>query len=170
MDEESSLFDFSVIELGLVDAPPEPSFDNLTKLATEQLDVPVSLVSIVDYANGRQFFKSQIGLSGHWAIDRQTPLSHSFCQYVVNNDKALVVEDARTSDLLKENLAIPDLGVTAYFGTPFYGPSGMPIGALCAISGEPRIWSQSDKDKLNTLTCCVTDLIKLRASLKPVKS
>lgn len=166
MDEESSLFDFSLIELGLVDAPPEASFDNLAKLATELLDVPVSLVSIVDFANDRQFFKSQIGLSDHWAIDRQTPLSHSFCQYVVKSDQPLVVEDARTSDLLKNNLAIPDLGVTAYMGTPFYGPSGMPIGALCAISGEPRVWSQSDKDKLNTLASCVTDLIKLRASLK----
>lgn len=166
MDEESSLFDYSLSELGLIDAPAEASFNNLTKLATELLDVPVSLVSIVDFANDRQFFKSQIGLSGHWAIDRQTPLSHSFCQYVVKSDEPLVVEDARTNDLLKDNLAIPDLGVTAYLGTPFYGPSGMPIGALCAISGEPRVWSQSDKDKLNTLASCVTDLIKLRASLK----
>ena len=166
IDDESSVYDFSLRELGLVDSPPEASFDNLTKLATELLDVPVSLVSIVDYANKRQYFKSQIGLTDHWAIDRQTPLSHSFCQYVVNSNAPLIVEDARKSELLKDNLAIPDLGVTAYMGTPFYGPSGIPIGALCAISGEPRVWSQSDKDKLNTLASCVTDLIRLRASLK----
>lgn len=166
MDEESSVFDFSLSELGLVDAPPEASFDNLTSLATELLDVPVSLVSLVDYANNRQFFKSQVGLTGHWAIDRQTPLSHSFCQYVVNTDKPLVIEDARTNELLKDNLAIRDLGVIAYLGTPFYGPSGMPIGALCAISGEPRVWSTSDRKRLDTLAGCVTDLIKLRASLK----
>lgn len=65
---------YSFEELGLVDAPPESIFDNLTKLATSLFDIPVSLVSIVDFDNNRQYFKSQLGLVEPWAAQRQTPV------------------------------------------------------------------------------------------------
>ncbi len=43
---------------------------------------PVALVSLVDA--DRQFFKSCVGdVAEELASTRQTPLSHSFCQYTV---------------------------------------------------------------------------------------
>lgn len=166
MTDELLVLDFTLNELGLVDAPPEDSFDNLTKLTTQLLGVPVSLVSVVDSAGDRQFFKSQVGLTGHWASERQTPLSHSFCQHVVARNCPLVINDAREQDLVRDNLAIRDLGVIAYLGMPIYGPAGNPIGAMCAICDEPRSWSNDDQDKLAMIANCVTDQIRLRASLK----
>lgn len=166
MIDETTVFNFTLDELGLVDAPPEDAFDNVTKLATSLLDAPVSLVSVVDFAKDRQFFKSQVGLTDHWARERQTPLSHSFCQHVVTQNRPLIVEDASKHDLVKDNLAIPNLGVAAYLGVPFYGPTGHPIGAMCVVSGEPRAWTQDDEEKMTMLAHCVTDLVRLRASLK----
>lgn len=166
MIDETTVFNFTLDELGLVDAPPEDAFDNVTKLATSLLDAPVSLVSVVDFAKDRQFFKSQVGLTDHWARERQTPLSHSFCQHVVTQNRPLIVEDASKHDLVKDNLAIPNLGVAAYLGVPFYGPTGHPIGAMCVVSGEPRVWTQDDEEKMTMLAHCVTDLVRLRASLK----
>ena len=66
---------------GLLDSPPEAAFDRLTHLAVLLLNAPVALVSLVD--DRRQFFKSQVGLAEPWASARETPLTHSFCQYVV---------------------------------------------------------------------------------------
>src|SRR5215212_1356552 len=95
----------------LLDTPAEEAFDRLTRLATRILRVPVSLVSLID--RDRQFFKSCVGLPEPWASARQTPMSHSFCQHAVVTARPLVIEDAREHPLVRENLAIPDLGVIA---------------------------------------------------------
>ena len=100
----------------LLDTPAEAAFDRLTNLASRILGVPVALVSLV--TPDRQFFKSQCGLPSPYSERRETPLSHSFCQYVVEDGAALIVEDAREDERLAANLAIPDLGVIAYAGYP----------------------------------------------------
>src|SRR5918997_5158566 len=106
----------AVHRTGLLDTPVEHAFDRLTRLATTVLQVPVALVSLVDH--DRQFFKSCIGLPEPWASRRETPLSHSFCQHAVASRQPLIIDDARQHPLVRENLAIPDLGVIAYAGIP----------------------------------------------------
>ena len=60
---------------GLLDTPPEETFDRLTRLASRILRVPVSLISLVDAE--RQFFKSQIGLPAPYDTNSADP-SHTF--------------------------------------------------------------------------------------------
>lgn len=155
---------YSLNELGLVDSPPDTAFDNLTKLAASLFNTSVSLVSIVDFENNRQFFKSQQGLAEPWAAQRQTPLSHSFCQHVVNDNATLVVENAAQHPKVKDNLAIRDLGVTTYLGAPIYNPENEPIGAFCVIGGEVRRWTHEEIEQLERLSGCVTDAIRLKAA------
>lgn len=156
---------YSLVDLGLVDAPPDSAFDNLTKLAASLFKTPVSLVSIVDFENNRQFFKSQQGLLVEpWATQRQTPLSHSFCQHVVNDNATLVVENAALHAKVKDNLAIRDLGVAAYLGAPIYNPQNEPIGAFCVIDGETHRWTHDEIEQLERLSNCVTDVIRLKAA------
>ena len=88
----------------LLDTPAEEAFDRFTRLATQVLRVPVSLISILD--SDRQFFKSVIGLQPPFAETRETPLSHSFCQHVVRTGEPLIVADAREHELVRRNLAI----------------------------------------------------------------
>ena len=45
---------------GVLDTPPEERFDRITRLVSEELGVPISLVSLVDM--DRQWFKSRVGL------------------------------------------------------------------------------------------------------------
>lgn len=150
--------------LGLVDTPPEESFDKFTRLVAFAVDVPVALVSFVEEDKDRQFFKSQIGLPCPWAEDRQTPLSHSFCQYVKRDNRPLIVENAPEDSRVCTNLAIPDLGVRAYLGVPIHDPEEAPLGALCAIDSTPRTWERFDIDFMIDLATCVTDQIRLRAA------
>lgn len=139
---------------GLLDSAREEAFDRLTRLATRALGVPVALVSLVD--NDRQFFKSQIGLPEPWASERQTPLSHSFCQHVVTSAEPLIVNDAREHPLVRDNRAVPELGVIAYAGLPLVTPDGHVLGSFCAIDTKPRQWSQNDLAILSDLAATAT--------------
>lgn len=150
-------------DLGLLDTDAEQDFDRYTRLATELLGVPVSLVSLV--AAGRQFFKSQHGLTGPVADARQTPLSHSFCQYAVASGQPLVISDAREHPLVADNLAIRDLGVIAYAGMPLVLSDGHAVGAFCAIDGVPRDWSERDIRILGDLAAAVIAHLELRRTL-----
>ena len=147
-----------------MDAPPEGTFDNFTKLATSIFNIPVSLVSIIDLDKDRQFFKSQVGLEGVWAAQRQTPLSHSFCRHVVDENATLVVNDAAQHEKVKDNPAVHDLGVATYLGAPIYSPESKPIGAFCVIDSKPRQWTHKEIEQLERLATCIADAIKLKAA------
>ena len=150
-------------DLGLLDTEAEEDFDRYTRLATDSLGVPVSLVSLVDA--DRQFFKSQAGLTGEFAEAGQTPLSHSFCQYPVSSKRPLIVSDARQDPLVANNLAIRDLGVIAYAGIPLVLSDGHGVGAFCAIDDKPRDWSERDIRILGDLAAAVTAHLELRKAL-----
>jgi signal transduction histidine kinase len=149
---------------GLLDSPPEEAFDRLTRLVTRILGVPVALVTLVD--GHRQFFKSCVGLPEPWATQRETPLSHSFCQYTVTTGEPLVIDDAREHPQLRENLAIPDLGVVAYAGIPLQTADGHTLGTFCAIDTRPRRWSESDLATLRDLAASAATEIELRVALQ----
>ncbi len=148
---------------GLVDSAPEESFDRLTRMVTRLLGVPVSLVSLVD--DKRQFFKSMHGLGGWAGEQRQTPLSHSFCQTVVVEQTPLIVTDAKNDARVCDNLAVPELGVRAYLGVPLV-VSGHVIGSLCAIDTTPRDWSESHLNTLSDVAAIVMSEIGLRDEIK----
>ena len=131
---------------GLLDTAPEERFDRLAARAAESLGADSVLITLVD--GERKFIKIQGGPSDRFAGRRQTPLSHSFCQYVVAGNAPLLVEDAREDPALRTNLAIEDLGVVAYAGVPLLDADGRALGALCAIGHEPRRWSQEDLAEL----------------------
>ncbi|MES2705243.1 MAG: ATP-binding protein [Verrucomicrobiota bacterium] len=144
----------------LLDPALEPAFDTLTALARQVLGVPVALISVID--RDRQFFKSQCGLTGAPATDRGTPLSHSFCKYVVAFSETLVVEDARVHPMVKDNPAVSEFGVRSYLGVPVYAEKGAPVGAFCVMDFEPRTWTQQDIGIMTALAGQVTGEVSLR--------
>ena len=161
------LDDFSrltaLYRLMLLDSPPEVAFDRITHLLSKLLDAPVALMTLLDV--NRQFFKSQIGLEEPWASARQTPLSHSFCQYVVMTGQPLIVTDARTDPLLATNRAIEDLNVIAYAGVPLCTEQGQVLGSLCVIDSVPRFWQNDELSILNDLAAMLMTEIELRRHL-----
>lgn len=145
--------------MAILDTPQEAQFDRLTELATDLLDVPIALVSLVD--DERQFFKCSVGLPEPWASQRGTPLSHSFCQHVVDTAEPLVLEDARGHDVLRENLAIQDLGVIAYAGIPLKTSDGYTLGTFCAIDTKPRVWTDRQIEMLVVFAAAAMSAIEL---------
>lgn len=122
---------------GLLDSAPEPNYDRLTQLVSKLLDVPFSLITYID--DKRQFNKSIVGTD-----ERNMPLSHSYCQYVVADQQALAVKDTREDERLRDNLAIRDFNAVAYLGVPLLSPGGQVLGSLCAVDTKPRDWTDEE--------------------------
>ena len=149
----------SLAETGLLDADAREALDRYARIAARALAAPVSLVSLVD--DQRQFFAAARGLKPPWKARRQTPLSHSFCQHVVNNRSALVVDDACKDLRVCDNLAIEELQISAYAGVPLCDPRGNVLGSFCVIDHQPRHWTAEELDLLRLLADAVAEEIEL---------
>ena len=144
----------------LLDAPPDEALARFTRLARRLLQTPVALVSLVD--DRRQFFAAQDGLEGWAADDRETPLSHSFCQHVVADGAPLRVDDARDDARLRDNRAIPDLGVLSYLGLPIHDAAGYVLGSFCVLGSTPRAWTDDEEAVLTDLRDALETELALR--------
>ena len=102
----------SLRELGVLDTGPEGRFDRLTRLASEALEVPVALVSMVDV--DRQWFKSKLGLDA-----TETPRDMAFCAHAILSHDVLQVPDALADERFADNpLVVNDPQVRFYAGAP----------------------------------------------------
>lgn len=153
----------SLIRTGL-GAEPDPMFDRFASIVQRALGVPVALVSLVD--DVRQVFPGACGLAVPWQQQRQTPLSHSFCQHVVTSAEPLVIEDARTDPLVAANPAITDLGVIGYAGIPLTDADGLVLGSLCAIDTSPRGWTAAELALLSDLAAACSESLRLRITTR----
>ena len=107
--------------LGVLDTQPEERFDRITRLATVLLDVPISLVSLVD--DRRQWFKSNVGLAAS-----ETSKDIAFCTHAIVNG-GLVVEDAIIDPGFFDNpLVTDDPSIRFYTGHPLRTETGLPLG------------------------------------------
>jgi signal transduction histidine kinase len=157
----------ALYRLGLLDSPAEENFDRLTRLVCHVLKVPVAQVTLVD-AN-RQFFKSHCGMEEPWASARETPLTHSFCQYVVAGGHPLMITDSREVPYLSDNPAVSELNAIAYAGIPLTTPDGHVLGSFCVIHHEPHEWTETELGVLNDLAQSAISEIELKLRLSQLK-
>ena len=152
----------------LLDTEPEDDFDRLTRLAARVFKVPIALVSLVD-AN-RQFFKSSCGLPDSLAAERESPLTHSLCQFVVEDEAPLAITDARTDPRYQNSGAVRDWKIVAYLGVPIFdGDNKAVIGSLCVLDTKPRRWTLDDIVVLTDLSQSVMAEIRLRAQIRTAR-
>ncbi|MEM1233768.1 MAG: GAF domain-containing protein [Pseudomonadota bacterium] len=144
---------------------PEPldDFERLVALACRILQVPTAAITFVD--DEAQHFKAMRGFSADVTAERGTPLSHSFCKHVVIEGTPLTVPDSRAHPVLRTNPAVEELNVAAYLGVPIHSPDGEVLGSFCAISNQPRDWTEDDVKTLRDLTKVVEAEIVLRAAV-----
>ena len=68
----------------IMDSLPEEDYDNLTKLAAQICNTPISLITLVD--DKRQWFKSHHGLDVS-----ETKKDFAFCAHAINEKESLFV-------------------------------------------------------------------------------
>jgi diguanylate cyclase (GGDEF)-like protein/PAS domain S-box-containing protein len=143
-------------QLGILDTPPEESFDRVTRLAARTLGVPIALVSLVD--GTREWFKSRLGVDA-------TQLSRdiSFSAHAINGNELLIVPDTTLDDRFATNpLVTGPLHVRACLAIPLCTKSGRAIGALCALDSQPRHFDAGDLEVWRDFTGIVQDTMRAR--------
>ena len=150
----------------IFDTGPDIRFDKITQLASRFLNAPISLLTVIDDASDRQWFKSETGLPEELRRTRSTPLSHSFCRHVRDSGEPLIVKDASLHALLRNNPAIEEIGVVSYVGIPFHGETGQPLGALCCIHAAPREWTAEEIEMLTYLASIADDQVQFQVAIR----
>jgi len=150
-------------EYDILDTPKEASFDRVTRLASKLLNVPMSVVSLVD--RERQWFKSCVGVDVS-----ETPRGPSFCSHVILSERVLNVPDA-TKDprFCDSSLVTGPPFIRFYLGIPLRSLSGFNIGSFCAMSPEPRVASEADVAMARELADIVCSELELRLALKQLQ-
>ncbi len=135
--------------LEILDTSSEERFDRLTRIAQHILQVPITLISLVDVE--RQWFKSRQGLDA-----RETPREISFCGHAILGTETLLVPDTKADVRFADNpLVVNAPHIRFYAGAPLTLSSGLTVGTLCAIDSEPREVSQAQLAVLHDLAQCV---------------
>ncbi len=153
-DEEGRLS--ALCRYNILDTGNEERFDRITKIASMALDVPITLVSLVDA--DRQWFKSNQGLKVN-----ETARNISFCTHTIQNSKPLIIENATQDARFSQNpLVTGDPNIRSYLGVPLLSPDGYNIGTLCAIDTAPRKFSNNNIELLSNLGELVIHELELR--------
>ncbi|MGI5236540.1 ATP-binding protein [Dactylosporangium sp. CA-139066] len=118
------------------------SVDGLVRLAARSVVAPVGLLTLVD--DERMHVIGRHGLPPDLDKVRAEPATSSFCQFVVSEDRALVVPDAREDPMLRDLGVVHSRHITAYLGHPVHDRAGHTLGAVCVTDSVPRHWSDDD--------------------------
>lgn len=115
---------------GLLDSASDPYLELILKLATEVLETPIGLISLVD--EKRQWFLSSRGLEA-----RETPREMAFCAHAIAGDDLLIVPDASQDVRFCTNpLVLDGPRIRFYAGVPLRSSDGYNLGTLCVIDQE----------------------------------
>ncbi|MCT8000882.1 PAS domain-containing protein [Sphingomonas sanguinis] len=107
--------------------------DDLAAFAAELCATPVALVSLVEEETQR--FLAVVGLEAD-----QSPRDTSFCAHaMIGREATMVVPDARADPRFADfSLVTGPPYIRFYAGARLLSHEGVPLGAICVISPEPR--------------------------------
>ena len=150
----------ALLECEILDTAPEVVFDDLTEMAARLCAAPISLVSLVD--ENRQWFKSACGLDA-----TETPREQAFCGYAIHGTEPFIVQDARQDERTLDNpLVTGPPHIRSYAGVPLLTSDGFPLGTLCVIDTQPRIFTEHQLEDLKALSRQASTQLELRRTVR----
>ena len=147
-------------DLMVLDSPPEPLFDSITRMAAEVCGAPIALISLLD-AN-RQWFKANVGLLGVSETAREVAL----CDHTIRSADLLEVEDTTQDQRFARNpLVVDGPHIRFYAGAPLHAPGGERVGTLCVIDRQVRQLSAQQRASLQSLSQLASQALAMRRDL-----
>lgn len=148
----------------ILDTDPEQRFDDLTLLASQICDTPISLITLID--SDRQWFKSRVGLDL-----AETQRSVAFCAHAIQRPGIMQVADAADDARFRDNPFVTgDPNIRFYAGAPLVTPDGHALGTLCVLDVKPRRLSEAKLQALDALRRQVEAQLELGRNLSELES
>ena len=152
-------------EYHILDSGAEKEFDEITMLASEICQTPISLVTMID--EGRQWFKAGFNLPVS-EISRDI----AFCSHAINHpQEPFIISDMRKDKRFSDHPFVTgDPHVVFYTGIPLTNPDGYALGTLCVLDTKPKKLSKNQLRSLQILAKQVIQLLELRKANMRLKS
>jgi len=156
-DVEESERQAALRALDILDAPPEPCFDTITRLAATQLHMEVAYLAFVDET--RVWVMSNFGRR-----IKEFPRQGSYTSQVVAEGESVVVLDVEAQE---DDRGLARLhkawGMRFFAGVPVRSADGVVIGALCLGDTHAHsFFGQENLSLLERLAELVSDQLELR--------
>lgn len=127
----------AVESLPLVEGQPHPRLDRIAALARSYFGVESSTITVLD--NDRAWWPGRAGFE-----PTEGRRSETFCQATVEDDDAVVVEDARADPRFAAKSFVQDGTARFYAGAPLRDPQGNVVATLCVFDPEPRRFGEEE--------------------------
>jgi len=137
------------------------TFDRLTALMTSHFDIDIAFVGLVD-AHKERFVACE---GANW---RTLSRENSICTHTILSDEVMVVEDTHDDPRFAEVEQLDELQIRSYAGVRITDGEGNALGAVCCIHGEPRSYTQAERDDLRRFADEVKEQLELRRRLGQV--
>lgn len=142
----------------ILDTRIDPTFENITRLASQLLNAPVALISFVD--QDRIWSKSHLGTD----VEEYERIE-GFCSTAILEPEPYIVYDASTDPrCVNHPLVKQNSGVRFYAGIPLNVRGKYNLGTLCVIDFKPRQYlTDNELQTLKLLSNMAVDAIELHA-------
>ncbi|MGA3011870.1 MAG: EAL domain-containing protein [Terracidiphilus sp.] len=123
----------ALVATGILDTPPEPAYDTITRLAAEYFRADAATICFVD--------ASRVWIKSHWgAVIRELPRKDSIFDLVLAEDGPLIVTDISTHpqhDRL--SMRVRSHNAASFVSVPVRSFDGRILGSLSVFSKKPSL-------------------------------
>ncbi len=149
----------ALYDSGILDTETEQNFDDITALAAQICDTPLSLVSFVD--RERLWFKSCFG-----GDLKEYPRQRSFCDYAIRAPGVFEVQDLALDARFQRQQLVTEFGFRFYASAQIKSCGGEILGTLTVIDNRPRALTDPQRAALVMLADQCAGQIALRRLLR----
>ncbi|MBX0305075.1 GAF domain-containing protein [Haloarcula salinisoli] len=149
----AALAEYDVDELSALD-----TFERLTSLITSHFDIDVAFVGLVG-AQEERFVACE---GANW---RTLSREDTICTHTILTDDVMVVENVQEDPRFAAVERLEELDIRSYAGARITDDDGNALGAVCCIHGEPRSYTQAEREDLRRFADEVQEQLALRRRL-----
>ncbi len=144
----------------ILGTPQEKEFEDIARMAAQICRAPVSAINFL--TADKQWFKAEVGLGL-----RETPRDVAICSHAILQKDLFIVPDASQDPRFQNNpLVAGDPHLRFYAGALLETPDGLPLGTMCVLDYEPRVFTEEESFALKMLARQVMTQLDLRRALR----